>query len=133
MRADVRPEASFLAFDYGLKRVGVATGNTVMRQAQPLRTLAVEGQARFDAIARLIAEWQPEALVVGVPLHPDGAPHENTERARRFIRQLVGRFGLPVHAVDERYTTVEAKALGAVDLDAASAALILQQHLDALP
>jgi putative Holliday junction resolvase len=67
--------------------------------------------------------------VVGVPFHPDGAPHENTERARRFARQLNGRFGLQVHEVDERYTTTEASALGARDLDAASAAIILEQFL----
>jgi len=77
----------------------------------------------------LIDEWQPNALVVGVPFHPDGAPHDNTERARRFARQLHGRFGLPVHEVDERYSTTEAASDGAPDLDAASAAIILNQFL----
>jgi len=96
---------SFLAFDYGLKRVGVASGNTLLRQAQPLRTIAAEGDARFTQIAALIAEWRPDALVVGVPFHPDGAEHDNTLRARRFARQLQGRFKLPVHEVDERYST----------------------------
>ena len=67
-----------------------------------------------------------------MPFHPDGAPHENTERARRFARQLHGRFGLPVHEVDERYTTTEARAGGAADLDAASAAIILEQFLGSL-
>jgi putative Holliday junction resolvase len=62
-----------------------------------------------------------------VPFHPDGASHDNTQRARRFARQLHGRFGLPVHEVDERYTTVAAQADGAADVDAASAALILEQ------
>ena len=123
--------SSFLAFDYGLKRVGVATGNLVIGRASPLRTLAATGVARFDAIGALIREWQPDALVVGVPRHPDGAPHENTERARRFARQLQGRFGLPVHEVDERYTTTEAHAAGAADVDAASAAIILDQFLAA--
>jgi putative Holliday junction resolvase len=125
--------ASFLAFDFGLRRVGVAAGNTVTRTAQPLRTVAAEGDARFEAIAVLIAEWQPAALVVGVPFHPDGAAHENTERARRFARQLRGRFGLEVHEVDERYTTTEAKAGGATDLDAASASIILDQFLGGMP
>ncbi len=120
---------SFLAFDFGTARVGVASGNSLTRSARPLRTLAEQGEARFEAIGRLIAEWRPAALVVGVPFHPDGAVHVNTERARRFGRQLKARFGLPVHEVDERYTTTEAKAGGARDLDAAAAALILEQFL----
>jgi putative Holliday junction resolvase len=119
--------ASFLAFDFGLKRVGTATGSVLLRQGRPLRTIAAEGDARFAAIAALIAEWQPDALVVGVPFHPDGAPHDNTRRAQRFARQLHGRFHLPVHEVDERYTTTEALAAGAADADAASAVLILEQ------
>jgi len=120
---------SFLAFDYGTKRVGVASGNTVTCTAQPLRTIAAEGTARFEAIGKLIAEWKPDALVVGVPFHPDGAPHDNTDRAKRFARQLHGRFHLTVHEVDERYTSTEAQASGAADLDAASAAIILEQFL----
>jgi putative Holliday junction resolvase len=130
--AVVTSHRSFLAFDFGTRRVGVATGNTLTRTPQGLCTLAAEGEARFDAIARLIAEWQPDALVVGVPFHPDGAPHENTERARRFARQLHGRFRLPVHEVDERYSTTEASSAGAADLDAAAAAIILEQYLRGL-
>ena len=126
------PHRSFLAFDFGTLRVGVATGNTLTRSAQPLRTVAATGDARFDAIAKLIAEWQPDALVVGIPFHPDGAAHDNTARAKRFARQLHGRFGLTVHEVDERYTTTEAHAMGAADVDAASAAIILEQFLRAL-
>ncbi|HEX6361536.1 MAG TPA: Holliday junction resolvase RuvX [Albitalea sp.] len=124
---------SYLAFDFGTQRVGVASGNTVTRTAQPLSTIAATGTARFDAIGRLIDEWQPDALVVGVPFHPDGAPHDNTDRARRFARQLHGRFKRPVHEVDERYTTTEAQAAGAADVDAASAAIILEQFLRDLP
>jgi len=123
-----RPQ-SFLSFDYGTRRVGVATGNSLMGLAQPLKTLSVEGDARFAAIADLIRQWQPAALVVGVPFHPDGAAHDNTRRAQRFARQLHGRFRLPVHEVDERYTTTEAQAAGAADADAAAAALILEQFL----
>ncbi|MBQ0960163.1 Holliday junction resolvase RuvX [Ideonella sp. 4Y11] len=119
----------FLAFDFGLKRVGVASGNRLLGEGQPLRTIAAEGDARFAAISLLIKEWEPDALVVGVPFHPDGAEHDNTRRARRFARQLQGRFGLPVHEVDERYTTTEALAAGAADADAASAAIILSQFL----
>ena len=120
---------SYLSFDFGLKRVGVASGNDLTDTATPLTTIAVQGAARFDAIGRLLRDWQPGAIVVGVPRHPDGAPHENTLRAERFARQLAGRFGLPVHEVDERYTTTEAHALGATDADAAAAALILEQFL----
>ena len=128
-----QPPRSFLAFDFGTKRVGVASGNTLTRTATPLRTVAAEGDARFTALGALIAEWQPDALVVGVPFHPDGAAHDNTARARRFARQLHGRFKLPVHEVDERYTTTEAHAQGASDVDATSAAIILEQFLRDLP
>lgn len=121
---------TYLAFDYGLRRVGVATGNSMLKQAQPLRTIAAEGDARFQQITQLIAEWQPQALVVGVPFHPDGAPHENTARARKFAGQLKGRYRLPVHEVDERYSTTEAQSDGARDLDAHSAAIILQQYFN---
>jgi putative Holliday junction resolvase len=123
---------SFLAFDFGLKRVGVAVGNTLLRSATALTTVAAEGDARFERIGKLIEEWRPDALVVGVPFHPDGAAHDNTLRARRFGRQLHGRFGLPVHEVDERYTTTEAASRGAVDVDAESATIILDQYLKSL-
>ena len=123
----------FLAFDYGLKRVGVATGNSLTRQAQPLRTVAAEGAERFAQIGKLIEEWRPDALVIGVPFHPDGAEHENTLRARKFGGQLRGRFHLPVHEVDERYSTTEAQGFGAKDLDAASAAILLQQYFNDHP
>ncbi|MEO8278049.1 MAG: Holliday junction resolvase RuvX [Ideonella sp.] len=124
---------SYLAFDYGIRRVGTATGNTLTRRAQALRTISLEGDARFAAIGALVGEWQPAGLVVGIPFHPDGASHENTHRARRFARQLQGRFGLPVHEVDERYSTTEALSERAGDVDAASAAIILDQFLNGLP
>lgn len=124
---------SFLAFDFGMKRVGVAIGNTLLRQASALTTIAVEGEARFERIGALVREWQPDALVVGVPYHPDGAAHDNTRRAQRFARQLHGRFRLPVHEVDERYSTTEARRQGGSDIDAASAAVILEQYLKSLP
>ena len=131
MRVGAAPGAvlSFLAFDFGTRRTGVATGNSLLRQASPLTSVAAEGEARFAPVAKLIAEWQPDALVVGVPWYPDGAPHHNTRRAQRFARQLKGRFKLPVHEVDERYSTTEALASGAADVDAASAAVILDQFL----
>lgn len=122
--------ATLLAFDYGTRRTGVAVGNTLMRQAQPLATLVAEGDAVFAKAEPLIREWQPAALVVGIPLHPDGAAHENTRRAERFARRLHGRFGLPVHRVDERYSTTEALAAGARGeaADAAAAAILLEQY-----
>ena len=127
---------TFLAFDYGTRRIGIATGNAISRSATPLVTLAVEGDACFEPIGRLIAEWRPDALVVGVPRHPDGAAHEMTRLAQRFARRLHGRFGLPVHEVDERYSTVEAEAAaggrghGRAGLDAAAAAILLEQFLN---
>lgn len=120
---------TFLAFDFGLKRTGVATGNILTRSATPQPTIKAEGDARFPLIARRIQEWQPDALVVGIPFHPDGASHENTLRAQKFARQLRGRYGLQVFEVDERYSTTEAIASGAPDADAASACIILEQYL----
>jgi putative holliday junction resolvase len=125
-------QQTFLAFDFGLKRTGVATGNRITRTATPQATIRAEGDARFTAVAARIKEWQPDALVVGIPTHPDGAAHENTARALKFARQLRGRFGLPVHEVDERYSTTEAIGLGAQDPDAASACIILEQFLRSL-
>ena len=123
---------SFLAFDFGTRRIGVASGNALLARAEPRCTLRNKSDGgHFADIAKLIAQWKPAALVVGVPFHPDGAAHENTHRARRFARQLHGRFGLPVHEVDERYTTTEALAGGAADADAAAAAIILTQFLHA--
>ena len=124
---------SFLAFDFGQKRTGVASGNRLLRSATPQATIRAEGDARFAQVEARIREWQPDALVVGVPYHPDGAPHDNTRAAQRFARQLKGRFGLPVYEVDERYSTTEALAAGARDADAASACIILEQFLRNLP
>jgi len=124
---------TFLAFDYGLKRTGVAVGNRLTRGAQPQPTIVAEGDARFAKVSKLIKEWQPDALVIGVPFHPDGAEHDNTQRARKFGRQLHGRFNLPVFEVDERYSTTEALAGGAKDADAAAACIILEQFLRSIP
>jgi len=123
---------TFLAFDFGLKRTGVATGNRLTRTATPQGSIAAEGDARFAAIALKIREWQPDALVVGIPYHPDGASHENTARALKFARQLRGRFGLQVFETDERYSTTEALSRGGDDTDATSACIILEQFLRSL-
>ena len=120
---------SFLAFDFGMKRTGVAYASRLLGQAQAQGTVNASGDARWPLIAQHIERWQPDALVVGVPYHPDGARHENTERAQKFARQLHGRFGLQVFEVDERYSTTEAHAQGAKDVDAASACVILDQFL----
>ena len=130
-RATAAAPSLYLAFDFGTRRIGVASGNSLTHSATALTTLAQDSsEARFAAIGRLVSEWQPAALVVGVPRHPDGAAHDNTRRAERFARQLHGRFGLPVHEVDERYTTTEAIGAGAADVDAESAALILRQYFN---
>ncbi len=124
---------TFLAFDYGSRRTGVASGNRITRTATPQATIAAVGEARWVQIDDRLKIWQPDALVVGIPFHPDGAAHENTARARKFARQLRGRHGLPVYEVDERYSTTEAHSLGAKDADAASACIILEQFLRNLP
>lgn len=125
---------SFLAFDFGAKRTGVATGSRMLGLTTPQPTIKAEGaDARMREVAARIKEWQPDALVIGVPYHPDGAAHENTARALKFGRQLRGRFGLQVFEVDERYSTTEAIASGARDADAASACIILEQFLRSLP
>jgi len=122
--------ATFLAFDFGAKRTGVAVGNRLLGTATPQATIKAEAtQARLDAAAERVRQWQPDALVVGVPFHPDGASHDNTARARRFGRQLAARVKLPVYEVDERYSTTEAISGGAADADAAAACIILEQFL----
>jgi len=123
----------FLAFDWGLRRTGVASGNRLTRSATAQPTLRAEGAARWPLIEARLREWQPDALVVGIPTHPDGAAHENTALALKFARQLRGRFGLPVYEVDERYSSTEAHSLGARDADAAAACIILEQFLRSLP
>jgi putative Holliday junction resolvase len=125
---------TFLAFDFGLKRTGVAVGNRMLRTATAQPTIRADGaEARLAQAAARVQEWQPDALVVGVPFHPDGASHENTARARKFARQLRGRFGKPVYEVDERYSTTEALASSARDADAGAACVILEQFLRSLP
>lgn len=124
--------STFIAFDFGVKRTGVAVGNRVFGTAQPQGSIVAQGDARFEHIAQRLKEWQPDGIVIGVPYHPDGAAHENTARAKKFGRQLNGRFGLPVFEVDERYSTTEAVAAGAKDADAASACIILEQFLRSL-
>lgn len=130
-----------LAFDFGLKRIGVAIGEMMLGQARPLATIAQEANdARFAAIGRLIDEWQPTALIVGLPLTVEGEEHDMSARCRRFAHQLEGRFKLPVRLVDERFSSVAAEerlAGRGLDwrqrkqaVDAEAATVILQDWFD---
>jgi putative holliday junction resolvase len=131
---DVPPHLlSFLAFDLGGKRTGVATGNRLTATATAQPTLRASGRERIDSALQTVRSWQPDALVVGLPTHPDGAAHEMTAQAQRFSRQLAERAALPVYQVDERYSSVEAQSQGARDLDAQSACIILEQFFREIP
>jgi putative holliday junction resolvase len=122
---------TLLAFDFGLKRIGVAVGNTLLQQAQPLTVISAEANdAKFAAIGALLKEWTPARCVVGLPLHPDGAEHEMTVRCRRFANQLHGRFGVETVLVDERYSSAVLAAKRGAVIDAEAAAIILQQYFD---
>jgi putative holliday junction resolvase len=123
----------FLAIDYGQKRTGIASGNRLTRSATPQGSIQASGEAQLVQVVQRIKTWQPDALVIGIPFHPDGVAHENTARARRFAQQLRERTRLTVYEVDERYSTTEALSLGASNADAASAAIILEQFLRSLP
>ena len=128
---------TLLGFDYGTRKIGVAVGQTLTGTATPLETLlAVKQKPDWTRITQLIEEWQPEALVVGLPLDVDDSETDATSPARRFSRQLEGRFGLKVHLADERFTSFEArdrlghKAKNVEDYDAVAAKLILETWLD---
>jgi putative Holliday junction resolvase len=118
-----------LAFDFGLKRIGVAVGEPELRTAHPLPAIA-----DFSQIEKLVEEWNPSGLVVGRPTSVQGTPHAMTRQAEDFARRLEKRFKLPVARVDERYTSVEAesrlKGLKKKALDSVAAQLILEQYFD---
>jgi len=128
--------STLLGFDYGTAKIGIAVGQTLTATATPLTTLrAVQQRPDWDAIGRLITEWQPTALVVGLPFEMDDSEAEVAPRARRFARQLEGRYRLPVHLIDERLTSKEAasrlgrKPKRIEELDALAAKLILETWL----
>lgn len=101
-----------LAFDFGETRIGVAQGDAELAMAHPLATVTGNSNdAKFEAIAKLVKEWQPVQLVVGLPTHTDGTEHELTRLSRKFGRRLHGRFGLPVYWVDERMSSLYAESL----------------------
>lgn len=124
-------EGIILAFDFGLKRIGIAVGNTLLKTARPLAVIHEETNAgRFEAIAAVLNEWKPVCLVVGLPFHPDGAAHQMTQRCRRFANQLHGRFGIGTVLVDERFSSCVLHVKPGEADDAHAAALILQQYFD---
>ncbi len=123
--------STILGFDFGLKRIGVAVGNSILRQASPLTIItAATNDDKFSAIAKLVADWEPDLAIVGLPLHPDGAEHEMTVRCRRFANQLHGRYGLEIVLVDERYSSAVLTQARGEFIDDAAAAIILQQYFD---
>lgn len=122
---------TIFGFDFGLKRIGVAVGNTLIRQAQPLLVISeATNDGKFAAIAGLLEQWRPTRCIVGLPLHPDGAEHEMTLRCRRFANQLQGRYGIPVELVDERYSSAVIAGKRGEVVDDQAAAIILQQYFD---
>ena len=140
-------DETVLAFDFGVKRIGVAIGERRLGLARALVTITKEANAeRFAAIEKLIAEWHVTRFVVGRPLNDDGTPHEMTDRCQRFAHQLEGRFGLEVTLVDEGFSSLEADAQmrqsAARDtrswqqrkakIDAEAARIILQSWFDSL-
>jgi putative Holliday junction resolvase len=119
---------SVLAFDFGEKRIGVAVGNTLLRKAQPLKTILNKGaDSTFAQIAELIKDWEATLCVVGLPRHPDGNAHEMTKKATRFGNQLHGRCSIPVVWVDERYSSAVVEDASS-DIDAQAAMIILEQY-----
>jgi putative holliday junction resolvase len=120
-----------LGFDFGLKRIGVAVGNTLLKQAQPLTIISAStNDAKFASIGALVKEWMPARCIVGLPMHPDGTAHEMTSRCRRFANQLHGRYNVTTILVDERYSsTVIPRKQGEL-IDAEAAAIILQQYFN---
>ncbi len=132
-----------IAFDFGEKRIGVATGETMLKTAHALTTIETEvNEARFVEIGKLITEWRPSLLIVGLPTHIDGGAHALTQLSKKFAQRLEGRFNLPVMMVDERLSSAEAaqnlsnagvkakqqKAM----IDAVAAQVILQSYFDQL-
>lgn len=123
-------EGVIVGFDFGLKRLGVAIGNTLTKEARPLQIIdSRTNQSRWTGIEKVLKEWNPSALVVGVPRHPDGTAHEMTARCERFARQLEGRFHLPVYPVDERYSSAVVDSESDF-IDDEAACIILQQFFD---
>lgn len=123
---------TLLCFDYGSKRIGVAVGQAITGTATPLQVINVyNNQPEWDRIQQMIKDWQPEALIVGIPVQMDDSRQEMTTAAERFVRQLEGRFHLPVFGVDERLSTFEAKNRSGMEteIDSIAAQAILETWL----
>lgn len=106
------PKGTVLAFDFGEARIGVAQGEAELGMTHPLATVTGNSNdEKFEAIAKLVKEWQPKYFVVGLPTHTDGTEHELTRLSRKFGRRLHGRFNLPVYWVDERMSSLYAESL----------------------
>lgn len=125
-----RASRTVLAFDFGLKRIGVAVGEPELRTAHPLPPIAAPG---FSSIEKLVTEWQPSQMVVGLPVAEQGE-HPLAKKVERFARQLEGRFRVPVARVDERFTSAEAESrlrgVKRKSIDSVAAQLILEQYFD---
>ncbi|WP_434926814.1 Holliday junction resolvase RuvX [Shewanella sp. HL-SH5] len=132
---------TILGFDYGTKSIGIAIGQAITASASPLMSIkAVDGIPNWDDIGKLITEWQPDLVVVGLPLNMDGTEQEMTQRARKFANRINGRFGIKVATQDERLTTADAKArlfelggfkaLSKGQIDAVSAVLIVESYFE---
>ena len=133
-----------MAFDFGEKRIGVATGETMLKNAHALITIETEvTEMRFVEIGKLVTEWRPSLLIVGLPTHMDGTAHALTNLSKKFAQRLEGRFNLPVMMVDERLSSAEAaQQLSDAGvyareqktmIDAVAAQVILQSYFDHLP
>lgn len=129
------PEQTVICFDFGLKKIGVAIGDTLICEARPLKILTSETKVRrFQLVEAVLGEWRPDLVVVGLPLTLDGKEQPASQHARRFANQVEGRFGYPVVLVDERNSSRQAQDFfdaGNQD-DAIAAAIILQRYLDSL-
>jgi putative Holliday junction resolvase len=124
---------TILAVDFGTKKIGLALGNSLLRVAQPLRTITHRSNdSTFHEIQQFIQAWEITLLVVGLPRHPDGTAHAMTHRCTRFGNQLHGRFQLPVVWIDERYTSATAHDPRG-DIDAQAAVMILEQYFASTP
>ena len=134
-------EGNIIGFDFGQKRIGVAIGNNISKSAQALITIeSASSNQKFEAIQKIMDEWQPVSIVVGVPFNVDGSEHKVTNLCKKFAKQLEQKYALPIHLIDERYTSIEASYEiqdKKIDLkkkklliDQIAAKIILQSYLD---
>ena len=134
-------EGNIIGFDFGQKRIGVAIGNNISKSAQALITIeSTSSNQKFEVIQKIMDEWQPVSIVVGMPFNVDGSEHKVTNLCKKFAKQLEQKYALPIHLIDERYTSIEASYEiqdKKIDLkkkklliDQIAAKIILQSYLD---